>query len=371
MARRRKNSSEEGVSLDSLMDAMTNVVAVLILVLILVQADVTQKVQEFLEGLEPATPEEVAQSQKRLDELKKQRERQIELMEEDAPTPAAIEEEKRRLALLEKNIEDNQELLADLEELKKVEEKLRQEQAAEDEKTKTVQAEIAKLEAQLDATPVLEAQPPAVVNIPNSRPIPANAKVYRALVLDNRVHFIDTQTPLELFDEELQDNKNDWRLERVKRRGADLFIYDQEKLAAHFQNFDWKNSRQQVVKLETRPTSTAVHISITPDRENGGTPQEDLLKDSSLFHNILRRLGSDRDAVLFFQVDTGSFNTYLLARELADKAGVPAGWEIKGNGNYWLRIPDLQVNRLEEPPPPPDNPTPPKPGPPKLKPKLD
>ena len=40
MGRRRKSSSDEGVNLDSLMDALTNVVAVLILVLLLVQADV-------------------------------------------------------------------------------------------------------------------------------------------------------------------------------------------------------------------------------------------------------------------------------------------------------------------------------------------
>ena len=36
------NNSDEGVNLDSLMDALTNVVAVLILVLVLVQADVSR-----------------------------------------------------------------------------------------------------------------------------------------------------------------------------------------------------------------------------------------------------------------------------------------------------------------------------------------
>ena len=41
------------------MDALTNVVAVLILVLLLVQADVSNKVVEFLENLQPATPEQV------------------------------------------------------------------------------------------------------------------------------------------------------------------------------------------------------------------------------------------------------------------------------------------------------------------------
>jgi len=67
MARRRKSNLEEGVNLDSLMDALTNVVAVLILVLILVQADVSKKVVDFLEGLEPATSEQVEASKKEVE----------------------------------------------------------------------------------------------------------------------------------------------------------------------------------------------------------------------------------------------------------------------------------------------------------------
>ena len=59
---RRRTVSDAGVSMDSLMDAMTNVVAVLILVLLLVQVDVKQTVQKFLDELRPATPEEVAEA---------------------------------------------------------------------------------------------------------------------------------------------------------------------------------------------------------------------------------------------------------------------------------------------------------------------
>eukprot|EP01051_Picozoa_sp_SAG22_P033874 SAG22_NODE_15061_length_358_cov_0.776062_1_plen_71_part_01 len=60
---RNKNSDDEGMNLDSLMDALTNVVAVLILVLVLVQVDVSQKVSEFLDNLKPATAEDIAQNE--------------------------------------------------------------------------------------------------------------------------------------------------------------------------------------------------------------------------------------------------------------------------------------------------------------------
>jgi cell shape-determining protein MreC len=145
------------------MDALTNVVAVLILVLILVQADVSQKVQQFLDDLKPATPEEVIASRELVDQLKLETENLEDKLEEEPPTPKQIEEEKRQLALLEKDIEDNQELLAKLDELRKLEAKIRPERAAEQAKTVKIQEEIARLEALLDDSLKVKGPPPAVV----------------------------------------------------------------------------------------------------------------------------------------------------------------------------------------------------------------
>ena len=122
---RRRNSDGGGVSLDSLMDALTNVVAVLILVLLLVSADVKQKVEQFFDDLEPATPEQVEESKKKIEELEKEQQKLDQLLTEEPPSPEDLEEEKRKLALLEKTIEDtekkNRELLANLDQLKKLE----------------------------------------------------------------------------------------------------------------------------------------------------------------------------------------------------------------------------------------------------------
>ncbi len=59
---------------------------------------------------------------------------------------------------------------------------------------------------------------------------------------------------------------------------------------------------------------------------------------------------------------------YLKCRGLLDKAEIPAGWEV-WSGNSWREtIPELEVKRLVEPPPPlPGR----KPGPPPIGPKLD
>ena len=81
MPQRRKVVEEDTGSLDSLMDALTNVVAVLIFVLLLVNCEVSQKVVQMMEDLVPASPEEIQRlkdmlkqleiDKKKLEELKK------------------------------------------------------------------------------------------------------------------------------------------------------------------------------------------------------------------------------------------------------------------------------------------------------------
>lgn len=366
MARRRKSGSDEGVNLDSLMDALTNVVAVLILVLLLVQADVSQKVVQFLEGLLPATPEEIAASEEKKKELVKTKIITENLLSQEAPTPEQIEAEKRQLALLEENVKTNEELLADLEELKKLEKKARKNRDDEAKITKEIQDEIARLEALLDDTPILKIEP-TVVKIPASRPVPNHAEVYHAIVINDRVHFIDPFTPLELFEDEFRTNKRHFPNERKKRQGADRYIYESGPILKHFEDFDFKNSRNQKVKLVANPVATRMQIAISPDLKNGGTSLEDLDKKDNNFAKILYKLSGNIRSVLMFHVHPNSFNTYLRARQLADKARVSAGWEVKHMNAYYIRIDDVEIRREQEPPPS-------KPGPerpPTLPPKID
>lgn len=350
------------------MDALTNVVAVLILVLVLVQADVTQKVIQFIEDLQPATPEQVEEAKILFAEAVAKKQSIEEKLQQEAPTPEQIEEEKRRIALLEKSIETHNKLLADLSELKILEAKVRQERDAENVTTVRILEEIANLEAQLDQTPVLQAPPPTEVNIPNSRPIPPRAVVYHALAIRDRIHMIDPHTPLALFEDEFKKHRRDWLVERIKRQGSDRMIYDPTKIAEHFKTFDFKSPPGQKTELITRPVWPFLQIAITPDLENGGTPLDDLEKPGFEFSKTVASLMSDIRVVVLFHVNPDSFNTYLKARSLLDKTKVPAGWEVWNGNSWYLRIPDVEVKRLQEPPPPPqDRPKPP----PRIGPKLD
>jgi len=370
VGRKRSNDEDNGINLDSLMDALTNVVAVLILVLLLVQADVTQKVEAFLKDLKPATQEEVDQARKELEELKKQTQTKTTQLEQEPPPPEKIEQQKRELAMMEENIEKNEELLVNVNQLKELEKKVRAERDEAQQQTNVVMEEIARLEAMLDQTPVLTAPPPEEVTIPNSRPIPENADIYYALVFGNRVHLIDPVTPLNLFMDEFDKNKRDFRIERIKRQGADLYIHDQVKIANHFKGFDFRPTRGQKIELMPNKYGTRLSLRITPDAANGGIPFDAMQKPGSDFEKAMNGLASNKRAVIMFWVAPDSFNTYLLARKIADKAEVPAGWEVRGNKDYYVPIKEVEVQALEVMPPEMVKPKPTN-EPPKLEPKLD
>lgn len=369
MARRRRNASDGGVSLDSLMDALTNVVAVLILVMVLVQADVTQKVERFLDDLKPATPEQVEAARERVATLERKRENRLEILEAAAPDPAAIEAQRRELALLEKAVADNRELLADRDEVASLEKKLREQRDAEKQQADRLQEQIAKLEAQLDATPVKVARPD-VVTIPASRPIPEDARIYHALVFQGRVHLIDPFTPKERFLREFEGEKKDWLVERVKRPGADLYRYSASKIVQHFKDFDFGNRRGQKVELISVPHWSHVRIRITPDPTAGGTSTDELGEAGSAFHQAVKSLARVRDAVLMFQVHPDSFDTYLAARPLADAVNLPAGWQMSWSRHHEFIVREVVVKPTGPPPEPAGN-KPAGPQPPNLKPTLD
>lgn len=369
MARKSKNN-EEGVNLDSLMDALTNVVAVLILVLVLVQADVTQKVAEFLEDLEPATPEEVQESKEALAELKKEKEDALTLLNEEPPSPEEIEAEKRKIALLEKKRETQTNLLADLAELKSLEEKVRKKRDEEKEETLVLQEEIQKLEATLDNTKAPEAIPATEITIPSSRPIPEDALKYYAIVSKDRVHFIDPFSPEKEYIDLIKKNRSKLAIERIAQKGADRYIYDQEKIVTLFEKYKLKNNRNQSIRVPGRPTSRSLYIEIIPDLNNGGSSIDELRGSKSIFKTIINKLASDKNAIVLFLVNTDGFETYLEARKIADRYKVPAGWQISGAKTYRHHIPSVEVNQLSQPVPRPPNPNP-KPTPPKIGPKLD
>lgn len=351
------------------MDALTNVVAVLILVLILVQADVSQKVQKFIDDLPPATPEEIAASKQRISSLEQTVARLQMAMRQEAPTQQRIDEEKAKVAQLEKSLEANKAKLVETDKLRKINEQLMADKKAEIAKTATLVKSVTDLGETLDRAPPIDPSTPTVVNIPNSRPIPEDAKIYHAIVRRGRVHIIDTNAALKIFNTEFAKHRNEWLYKRVTKKGtADVFIYDGQKIEAFFKNYNWNNSQGQKIEIIAKPTSYKLTMIITPDLDNGGTALADLATPGSAYSKAAVLISGDFKAVLLFKVSTESFETYLAARELAERANIPAGWDISADPKYTFTIQEPTIRALD-PPKPSGKPGPPKPKPPG--PKLD
>ena len=100
MPQRRKVVEEESGSLDSLMDALTNVVAVLIFVLLLVNCEVSQKVVQMMEDLVPASPEEIQKLKDMLKQIEIDKQKLEELKKLPPPPKVDLDSINQKISAL-------------------------------------------------------------------------------------------------------------------------------------------------------------------------------------------------------------------------------------------------------------------------------
>ena len=345
--------------MDSLMDALTNVVAVLIVILLLLQVDVENTVNKLFDNLPPATPEQIEFANVRLKDLEAQLEREKELLAAPAPTPDDISQIRSDLALLEKSLEENKAKLLSLAELKKLAEKTEKDAETERKKTDERLAKIRDLEALLDQTPRPKAQAASVVSIPEARPIPENANLYYCFITGDQAHLIDTisanKTVMDLFD----GKKKDFKVERIRERNERTrFIYQQPEVVDFFATKELK-VRNQTISVPYNKPWTRLGVRVTFDPKQGDASLADIEQPNGRFHRMMDLVRSYPKAVLIFKVRPDGFQTYLKARQIADEKGIPSGWEVDGNNFVSMPL-DFEVARMEQPPPPPTTPPAPK-----------
>ena len=367
----RHSNHQPAANLDSLMDALTNVVAVLILVLILLQADVGNTVDRMLESLTPASPEQVQAAAATLAQLTRDRDAARVMAAATAPDPAQMGDLKNQLTVLEIALKESDVRLLEIDKLRQLQTQHQQRLDAEKKQTNAVLDEIRKLEALLAGTPEPQVKKADVVRIPNIREFPSGADVYYAHVLGDRVHLVDPHTARKLVMDEFEKVRFKMLLQTIKvRNSRDRYIYDQDKMVKHFATLDLK-VRGQKITVPPNRTGTTLRMHIEINQAVGGItladmagPRSEWLRICNLVHNLPR-------SVMLFRVRPDGFPTYIKAREIADGAELPCGWEINGSTGHDEQLP-LEFNRLEAPKPPPGPPPVPKPpGPPAPKRVLD
>lgn len=355
---RRKSNDEQAVSMDSLMDALTNVVAVLIVILILLQVDVGQTVERLLNELEPATPEQIQLAQQEKQKIAEQISKQEQLLKAPEPTPAEIGAIQADLSILDVSLKNQEANLMEIAALKKKLNEQKTIEAAEKKKTDAILEEIAKIKAQIQQTPAPKAPEATVVKIPNSRDIPESAQIFYCFIHQDQALLVDAVEAEKLIMAEMERNKRELThsVKKVPKK-PDVILYDQEKVVKHFQQKNLK-IRNLNITVPYNKQRNYLHMRITFDPKNGDASLADMEQPQGRFHKVCEFVRRTPRSVIFFKVHPNGFGTYLKAREIADDMNIPCGWEIDANNAYQEMLP-FRVNNLEEPPPPPK--TPPKP----------
>ena len=353
----------------ALMDTMTNVVGVLIIVLVMIGVSLANSVKKVMSELPEVSVPQLEQLLKKIaDNTPKEDPKKID--EELKKLEQQIKKDAEELKTMDLSAEKQNVKLMDLDDLQKqLEERKKLRNTKKDQVDKLL-AEIDKLKALLDTTPVYQPPPPTMVRLPNPKEIPKEAVMQRFLVTGGRVYYLNDEAFMKTVVDEIDKNQKTLAHSQVevkdakgfpvmvKERGKDVpkmkIILDQQKISDHFAKLRIAN-RDLKLELVVTPASPRIPMRLTPNPV-GGEGTADIKNPASVFQRLMRKLKSEPGSVVWFYVFKDSVETYLAARDVADAVGVPVGWEIYGNPYFQRNVQQYEVNYTPpkpQPPPPP------------------
>lgn len=332
--------------MDSLMDTLTNVVGILMIILILIQLNVSQAITRIISDLPPV---DAAQLEKIRDQASSaaarvaQREQELSQAAENRVELTTVQ---RELATLRNRLEQQEAVLMKKETLV---EKVRQARESLDDMRKKSQQLLTERNrlSQLLAEPAPKPPPPATVSLPSAKPVPKGAEVKRFFLSHGKVYPHETGAIEQAIMAEIRRNLPDLRIsERRTRDGRVVPVIDQNKLHQHFRKLDMRVGAYQV-QIIKRPTHDKVAFRAVPIESLGMRVDPRLLAD---FPRLLRTL-RDADNVVLFRVTPDSFALYDTARDTANRMGLAVGWEPVPVAALQKRLDQFFVKPLRDPPP--------------------
>ncbi len=189
----RRNNGEEERSMDSLMDAMTNVVGILLLILIVTSLGISAAVEKILANIPDVSVEQLEQMkvsrEKTLENLRNlEQTHQQTVQNQIKPEDAA--QLKLELEDFEKENKDLADKTSDIDEWKKKVEQEKETKIKKDEKVLTAEAEDRRLAAILAQTPEVEVADAKVIKLPNPRRSEDRDRIYYILCKNQKLYFV-------------------------------------------------------------------------------------------------------------------------------------------------------------------------------------
>ena len=335
------------------MDTMTNVVGVLIIVLVMIGIGLARTVRKVLSELPPVTIEEHAKLQDEVAKTTPQFDPK-KVDEENAKLKKDIAKTAEELQTMDVTKETQNIKMVDLDELQKQIAERKKDRDLKKAAVDKLLADLDKLKAQLDTTPVSQPQPAVVVRLPNPRPMPDKADIQHFLVTGGRIYYVNDEEFLKLVEQELRKIESTLSVSRETVKGpdgkpamqADKFgrlspmrrvVFDPKKLVDYFAKLRL-GSRDIGIEIMPVGYSPTIPLKLAPV-PNGGESVEQAKRLGSTFQTLIDKFKRDPRAVVWFHVFKDSIPTYLAARDITDQLGVPAGWELYGSPFFVRYLP--------------------------------
>ncbi len=332
------------------MDTLTNVVAILVFILIMVQINTSRSVKKMLDDLPVVSAEELTKQETATKAAQAELAKRQEALK--SADPAATEQalkstENELLTLQSKKTKTEAALIAK----GALEQEWAKREAELTRQKKVMDELLARREALLASLQGVSQQKPAeakIVNIPNARPLPEGAKKQIFLTANKRIYSVNEEEVIKLAMQEIRNAQGSLKPERVQRGGKSEPIYDQNKLSELFAARRL-STKEFEITLPLNPPWTRMAMKLTA-RANQGEPIDKLTQINSQFQTTLRDLRSKPNAVAWFLVMPDSFEVYLQARQITERAGLPAGWQIVGEAAHRIALNEVEVKNLVAPP---------------------
>lgn len=326
----RRRPLEEGNNLDSLLDALTNVVGILIIMLVVALLGMSEAVKRITQARElddRVKVDHLLDKEKELEALKEM----LKTLEPDwlAMEPK-VPQYKVQLEKLQAQIEKLSEKVTVESENKKIDvaslevdfkEKSQQQKQLETDLKKAIDR-LAELRAMLDKTPVPEEPPAEIVRIPNPRDVDSS---YRKVVFHVDQHRV-IQEEVDFYRDKLERNIAAFenRFRPLPETDEDTGGYDFDKFK---ELIDKTNYGDRNIKVELKIATTRIIM----DFYIIGTSGDDLKTMDSPNSKYMRSMiAMKRNGKEYgrYKVSADSFAEYVKARTIADRVGIPAGWEV-------------------------------------------
>jgi len=365
---KRRNTDEGEGGLDSLLDTMTNVVGILVIVLVVTQLGVGEAVKRITDSIQ-IDAEQLAEAERRLEELKAQRDALLAAMADEQPADDVDYEQ--RLQQLQQQIQQQQSVLDRLRaeeqvrnaKLKQVADSKQREKEINEarqrvdkltEQWKAKDVELERLRQLLARTPERQTPPPEEIKLPDPKPAPEGAKQLTIVCSNNKVYLVPDASLLEPIRKSAQA-----RALYVAGRQRSFNPATGEGVERFVEEFNKQPLQDKPLKyfdIKLYNSNSTPRLIFHP-RATGGEDERIVKGTRSRFQNILADVDKNRFYLRFY-VCTDSFDIYVTTRRIVSDMGLLAGWDPQSvNWKFTTHLGgDLRFG-----PPPPPKPKPPKP----------